>query len=229
MADPSPELSTYFAILPQTSEEKILRLLIELGCQVVDANEGALLLLDRGSKELVFSMVVGTRTGKEGLTGKRVPLGKGLTGLAAATREVQVGAPAFRDLGQSRSGVAGGDSGMAVIAAPMLAGEELVGVLTAVSFREGARFGSRESALYGRFALVAGLVVEQRRRLADAADLEGSKGGQTQFTRSLSQRDVLEQKIVHCVGRLVRTRPSSLEHVARILESVEKMLPAERT
>lgn len=219
MTDSSAPLSSYFAIQPQTAEDRILRLLIELGYQVVDADEGALLLQDSKAKELVFAMVVGRKMGGDALRGKRVPIGKGLTGLAAATREVQVGAPAGRDVGKSTSGIV--ESPMAVIAAPMLSGDRVVGVLTAVSFRAGKTFSANDAKIYGRFATVAALIMDLRRQLSDAGDIERAQGGQSVFTRQLSDRETLEQKMVNLVGKIVRTRPEALEQVVRILESID--------
>ena len=139
-------------------ERRVLRLLIELGAQFVAAAEGSLLVYDSEERDLEFVMTVG---GPPGLVGKRVPIGSGLTGLAAVTREVQIGSPTF-DVPNSGSG---GSEPEAVIAAPMLVADNLVGVLTAVSFTSGKRFSSRDGDLYGRLAAVAGVVVDQGRRL----------------------------------------------------------------
>src|SRR5581483_7371202 len=100
-------------------EELVLRLLIELGMQVVDAHEGSLLVHDREKGDLVFAMTVG---GGGGLVGQRLPMNKGLTGLAAATREVQIGAPTFHLAGEGKveSKATGSKTPQAVIAAPML-------------------------------------------------------------------------------------------------------------
>ena len=96
-----------------------------------------------------------------------------------------------------------------VIAAPMLAGDTLVGVITAVSFDAGVRFSSDDAALYARAASVAGVLVDQRRQLdllsAGATDASGP----------------LRDRIDGAIRRLVRSDPSRLEEVARLLESLE--------
>ena len=58
--------------------------------------QGSLLVLDEKKKELVFAMTIGSRSSEMTLIGQRVPLGKGITGLAAQMREVQIGAPTFK-------------------------------------------------------------------------------------------------------------------------------------
>src|SRR5262245_49777090 len=138
MADESP-LSRYLAILPQTSEEKILRLLIQLGVNITNADEGSLLVLDEAAKELVFAATLGSKESEYVLTRQRVAIGKGITRLAALTREVQIGAPTFKDIRQRESVGDGGPS--AVLAAPMLVDDSVIGVLTAISFKPDFRFG----------------------------------------------------------------------------------------
>lgn len=156
-------MSQLLALAPKSSEADVLRLLIELGCQYVRGEEGSLLVLDPDARELVFAMTVGSRSSEKELVGQRVPLGQGITGLAAATEEVQIGAPTFSDIKQS--GKDQSDRPSAVLAAPMLAGDELVGVITTVSFEPNRRFTADDAVLYGRIAAVAGVVVHQARQL----------------------------------------------------------------
>jgi len=64
MSPPAPTapdhlLSRFLGILPSTPEEKILRMLIELGCEVVGGQEGSLLVYDKDADVLRFAMTVG--------------------------------------------------------------------------------------------------------------------------------------------------------------------------
>ena len=88
-------LNAYLGIASESSEEKVLRLLIELAAQFADAQEGSLLVLDEDKAELVFAMTIGSAASEKSLIGQRVPLGEGLVGLCAQTQEVQIGAPKF--------------------------------------------------------------------------------------------------------------------------------------
>src|SRR5438045_9777403 len=139
------ELDIYLAIAPNSREEQMLRLLIELGIHVAGAEEGSILVHDRAKNDLVFAMNIG---GDASLIGQRVPLNQGITGLAAASREVQIGAPTF-DINQVETKKGGPSS---VIAAPMLVDDELIGVLTAVTFASGKRFTEEDGSLYARLA-----------------------------------------------------------------------------
>lgn len=203
----APPLVSYLAIAPQSPEEAVLRLLIELGAQVVGAQEGSLLVLDPGRKDLVFAMTVGAS--ERTLLGKRVPLGEGLTGLAALTQEVQVAAPTFK-LSQTDGAPPEGEP-VAVMAAPMLAGDTLLGVITAVRF-EGSRFSSQDARLYARLASVAGLVVHQRQRLAAFEDAQA--GGAANES---------ERQVVAAAARLARVHPEACDHVAHLLAAVEAL------
>lgn len=205
-------LETVLSIGTQSPEASVLRVLVELGVQIADADEGSLLVLDRSSNELVFSMVVGVE--ESALIGKRLPLGKGLTGLAAVTREVQIGAPTYV-VGQETKGGAGP---RAVIAAPMLVRDECIGVVTAVSFREEKRFGAREASLYARLAAIAGVIVQQRRAL-DRAEREALER---------EEIDTSERRIARSLLNLSRSTPSAMPHVASMLESLEAVERAAR-
>ncbi|MBI4618052.1 MAG: GAF domain-containing protein [Planctomycetes bacterium] len=216
------ELTTYLAILPQTPEAKILELLIDLGNRVLGADEGSLLVLDSKSKELVITMVVGKRMGEARLQGSRVPLGKGLPGLAALTREVQISGTAVAGEGEKAGDRPERGLPSAAIAAPMIVHEQVVGVLTALSFAPGRKFTNRDAEIYGRFAAVAGVVVEQRRRLA-AYESAAVPGG-TVFLKTAKEIPDLEERIVASVSRLVKRGPETMLQVARILTSLESLI-----
>lgn len=198
------DLLALLAIEPASAEERVLRVLIELGAQVVDASEGSLLVYDPAKNDLVFAMTVG---GPNILIGQRLALGQGLTGLAAATREVQIGAPTFQGVQQVSKGPE------AVIAAPMLVGDDLIGVITAVSFAPGKRFSGRDGDLYGRLAAVAGVVVDQRRRLNAAA---GKVNQQVENS--------VEHSVAASIARIAKQRPGALARLATIVSEIETLV-----
>jgi GAF domain-containing protein len=208
-------LSRYLGILPSTPEEKILRMLIELGCEVVGGEEGSLLVYDKDADLLRFAMTVGDPESERKLRGQAVPLGAGLTGLAAATLEVQTGAPTFKDVDQKQRT---GDSATpdAVIAAPMVSGDELVGVITAVSFADGKRFSSKDARLYAGFAAIAAIVVDLRRRLSAYESAGGAPVGQDE-----SERARLERQVLGSVQTLMAGDAGRLKLVASLLQAIE--------
>ena len=117
------------------------------------------------SSQLVFAMTVGRDGPEDALVGQKVPVGQGLVGLAAQTHEVQIGVPTFH-LPQDREQAGPSEEPRAEIAAPLIVNDTLIGVMTAVSFKADKRFSSADARLYARIAWVAGIVIDQRRRLA---------------------------------------------------------------
>ncbi len=205
-------LDTYLGIARESPEEKVLTLLIELGAQFVGAQEGSLLVVDEATQELVFAMTVGRGLAAQILVGQRVPLGQGLVGLAAQTHEVQIGAPTFHMEPEQEQRPEEG-APKAVIAAPLLVNDNLIGVITAVSFQEDKRFSSADALLYARLATVAALVIDQRRRLAALKAL--SAGGEV--AGPVGEEERLNLKIVALVSRLVQAQPDRKALVVRLL------------
>jgi GAF domain-containing protein len=218
MARAAAGLATYLGVSGSGQEAEILRLLIELGAQVVGAEEGSLLVLDEKRQELVFAMTVGSRSSESVLLGQRVPLGKGITGLAAQTHEVQIGAPTFRTR-QAKRPARGASEPEAVLAAPMLIQDRLVGVLTAASFVPGKRFGSADALLYGRIAAVAGVVVDQSRQLRTLAAPGDDR-------RAAREGGRLDRDMLRAVSRLSSARPRAKQQVAELLAAVAALLEA---
>ncbi len=212
-------LDAYLGISSKTPEEAVLRLLVEMGAQFVGAEEGSLLVFDEKKKDLVFAMTVGSAASEKVLVGQRVPLGKGIAGLAAQTREVQIGAPTFGTRQAKRQG-AKSEPPKSVLAAPMLINDRLVGVLTAVSFQKGKLFNSNDALLYARVAAVAGVVVEQSRRLAT---LEAARRDVLR-PRAISEEERCEQQLVDAVARLARSRPQAKVRIARLLSDIAGLM-----
>jgi GAF domain-containing protein len=216
MARAGAALATYLGITGTGQEGMILRLLIELGAQVVGAEEGSLLVLDEKRQELVFAMTIGSQLSEKALIGQRVPLGKGITGLAAQT---QIGAPTFRAR-QAKGHTAAATQPQAILAAPMLIADQLIGVLTAVSFAPGKRFTSADALLYGRIAAVAGVVVNQSRQLNTLAALQRSR----RLPRALSQTERVEHDIIRAITRLTACKPHAKPQIARVLAALAALL-----
>ena len=205
-------LAEYLGVLPATPESSALRLLVEIGVNVISADEGSLLVMEPDGRSLRFAMTVGPSA--QQLTGQTVPFGEGQTGLAAATRQVQIGAPVYRDVEQTERLKDGPES---VIAAPMMLGDEVIGVLTAVTFTKDRRFTGKEADLYARFSGLAALIVEQTRLLKihkrEAVQASG-----------LGPAARLEQEILGQLQRIAANQPRALEPLSQILSGIEAIL-----
>ena len=200
-------------------EAQALRRLLALAMTGVDAQEGSLLVLDEEINELRFVATVGNDASEAVLKGQRVPLGKGVTGLAAVTREVEVGAPIFKDIQQTERLAAGPE---AVVAAPLVVGDRLLGVMTGVSFRPGQRFGKKEATTFGEFAAVMAVLLELAHRLSATAALDGTADGIEPGTAPI------EREIVERLARLMGRSGEKLGTVARLLEAVEALATSDR-
>jgi len=209
-------LNRYLSIQPQSESENTLRLLIQLGLMVTGAEEGSLLVLNDETNELVFAMTIGDADSDATLRGQRIPLGQGITGLAAATLEVQIGAPTFKVVHQSSRQETPGSGPEAVMAAPMMVGERLVGVITAVSFAKAKRFTTHDGKLFGGFAAIAGVVVGQTQRLS-ALD-------QPSPDAASSASDEPPDRIARSIARIARERPEAMEEIAGLLASIERLV-----
>lgn len=201
-------------VAPGTPEAVELRWLLDTGIHLIGADEGSLLAYDEARRVLRFVLTAGrNRASARNLAGQTLPLGAGLTGLAAQLREVQVGAPKYHKINQiGRSDNIKGEP-QAVIAAPMIAGDVLLGVMTAVRFGHKALFTMDDAKLIGRFAAVAGLVIEQDRRLKALA--ARSKTGRA---------DKDEQRIMAAIANIRRHKPRAMAQVVRVIGDLETLI-----
>lgn len=192
--------------------------LVRAGLGVLGADQGSLLLAEPRAKRLRFAMVVDAREDAppdapgSNLVGSTVPYGEGITGMAALTRDVQSAAAAD---GASFYRVEGDGSPSAVLAAPLLSGDRLLGVLTAVSFDRRKVFSPGDARLYGIFANVAAIVIEQQRRLEllSAAGPPAAVPGPEQDERAL----------VEAVLAFVRARPGRAPALANLLADLDRL------
>ena len=218
MPDDPNLLAAYLAIHPTRPEELALRLLVDLGREIVGADESSLLILDEQTGELVFVMTTGNDASEVKLRGQRIPAGKGLTSLAVATREVQIGAPTYTDLAQTDR-VKQVGSPRAVLAAPILFGEKVIGAISSVSFQTEKRFTAENGNLSARLAAAAGVILDQRRHI-DA--IERAAGSAQQGLRGVNDA---EARVIAAFGRIAQRSPESMHRVARLLEAIEALIP----
>jgi transcriptional regulator with GAF, ATPase, and Fis domain len=208
-------MTRYLGLMPRTGEDQVLRLIVETGVRAVKADEGSLLVYDPEANDLTFVITYG---GSEDiLVGQRVPFGQGLAGLAAETGEVQIGAPRYQQVEQSESM----KRIKAVIAAPMMLGDRLIGVITAVSDDDDKRFTMEDAQLYACLGTIAALVVNQALLLRAA-----SEGGETAQPDPAALADPLEREVTARVARLLQRDSGTIRQVAKMLEAIEALSPA---
>jgi GAF domain-containing protein len=213
-------LATYLGISARSQEAVVLGMLIDFGVHVVGGDEGSLLVYDEDREDLVWAMTTASDEQAEALLGQRVPLGTGITGLAAATHEVQIGTPGYRLPGSPQGG-GGAVPVQNVLAAPMLVDERLIGVITAVSFDPEKHFGPHDARLYAYAASIAAVVVKQHGTITGFEAL--ADGGLSALGDV--RGDEAMKDVVASVSRLAMV--TDLNAVASLLTAVERIAGAE--
>lgn len=151
------------AILPNSNDE-LLRSIVSAAVRIFGAKAAGLLLVDEAEQSLVFRVEVGNQ--QKDLIGMRVPLDKGIagyvvmTGQAIAVSNVQQDKRFNLDFAKSTGYVP--DS---ILAAPLLLGEQVIGVLEVLDKIKAASFGMQDMELMGLFAQQAALAIRQSQQL----------------------------------------------------------------
>lgn len=205
--DSDQYVERYFGVLAGGRLTRAVRTALDWAVDTVGGSEGSLLAHDEQANDLCFVMTARNPESEAALLGQRVPLGQGITGLAAASGEVQVGAPVYKDVQQTERL---SDGPEAVLAAPVLLGEELVGVITAVTFEPGRRFGAAEAERFARAAAVIAALLEAAR----------GHGGPALAYGAAAQR---EEAVLERLRLLARRDPDALAAVEQLLQAVERL------
>lgn len=222
-------LVAYLSFSNTLEDDALLMLSLEIGVGMMNADEGSLLLLDPAKEELEFMMTIGpAESGKE-LKGQRFSIHQGITGLAASTGEPQTGSPSYRGIKQADRIEGHRREPTAVLAAPMLVDDEVVGVITAVSFQEGRRFSSNDVQLYCKFANLCGNVIRQRLREVAVRNIlledKASKGVVPEMQRVLASQgltpsDRAVAEIAKNLGKLSSGREDVLPICSELVSNI---------
>lgn len=190
---------------------------IAVGLRILGADEGSMLVAEAGGKTLRFA-IVADRDGtmpesaeSSGLIGKCVPVGEGVTGMAALMHDVQTAADAD-DAGIPFHRVRGDRNPHAVLAAPVLVGDRLVGVITAVSFVRRKTFSPSQAQTYGMLANVAAGIIEAQRQIdGDGIESASRKSG------------VGAASLLREVNSFARKHPCRIEALRRIVAALDAL------
>lgn len=206
----------------QGHEADALRAVLELAVVAVGADEGSLLLLEddgQGREWLVFAVSVSRNGGpnESSLIGQRVPLNEGssITGAAAMLREVQTGRSIYGDLAYPGDRVP-----PMVLAAPVVAEDSVLGVITAVTFDPERFFDAAQQRHYALAATALASLVAQQHRLGWLRSLQ--TGRSLEVSRTEAQR--LESELLRAVLDLARARPSRLVDLTRLIRIVHGLV-----
>lgn len=212
------------AVLP-TSNNELLQSIVNAAARIFGAEAAAILLVDEAEQVLVFHVEFGNK--QPGLIGRRVPLNKGIagyvamTGQAIAVSNVQQDARFNADFAKSTGYVP--DS---ILAAPLLLGERVIGVLEVLDKIAANSFGMHDMELMGLFAQQAALAIResQQLELIDSAIRRG--------LRRIAAAEGLPDSaaLVAALAETARDdpEPDDLLPLAAAFNDISRLGPAER-
>ncbi|AZM87975.1 MULTISPECIES: GAF domain-containing protein [unclassified Streptomyces] len=181
---------------PDPAVAELLQSVVDTARAIFGAQASSVMLLDAAAGELAFEAVSGQ--GQEFLVGRRFPAGRGIAGWVAASGEPMVvddlrdNASFDRDIAESTGYVPD-----ALMAAPLVRGDRVLGVLEVLDPSPQARSGLPELDLLGLFARQAAVALHvlttrtPRRppRTPDLRDAQDAPDGpsRTELLRLLAQ------------------------------------------
>lgn len=151
------------AILPKSDDELLLSI-VAAAVRIFGASAASILLVDEADQSLVFRVEVGNK--QPDLVGRRIPLDRGIAGYVAMTGQaisvsnVMQDARFNADFAKSTGYVP--DS---ILAAPLLLGDRVIGVLEVLDKIKASSFGLHDMELMGIFAQQAALGIRQSQQL----------------------------------------------------------------
>lgn len=151
------------AIMSRSNDE-LLQSIVTTAARIFGAGAAAIMLVDEGDGTLVFRVEVGNKTSD--LIGTHIPLDKGIAGYVAMTGQ----AIAVSNVQQDRRfnaefAKSTGYVPESILAAPLLLGDRVIGVLEVLDKIKGASFGLQDMELMGLFAHQAALAIRQSQQL----------------------------------------------------------------
>ena len=155
------------------SEEQhraLLQSIVDVARAIFGAKASSIFLFDEEAEELVFEAVAGE--GEGDLVGTRLPASTGIAGWVLVTRQPLViddlaSDPRFARGAAEQTGYVPN----AMMAVPLLYGEDVLGVLSVLDPPEGTRFGIAEMDLLGLFAGQAAIALDLLQRARRAHDI----------------------------------------------------------
>jgi GAF domain-containing protein len=197
------------ALAGQSAEEQLLRSIVEVACAIFEARAASISTYDEQTDELVFRAVAGE--GSQTLIGTRFPSNQGIAGWVLVSGEPLVVDDVQQDPRHAGDvAVRSGYVPRALMAAPLLAQDRVLGVLSVLDRPADQAFGVAQMDLLSMFARQASMALDviARARGAGAA-LEGS-----------GDADV----VARVAGAMQRMPPSRREAGLALLRALEQLL-----
>lgn len=169
----------------------LLTVIMDTARELLRTQGASLLLYDPDTEDLIFDIARGERSNI--LARRRIPAGQGIAGECARIRKPILVNDAQNDPRWLRTiDQASGFVTRNVIAVPMEARGELIGVLEAVNTIDGRDFTRRDERLLTFLSGMAGLAIYNRRLYANLKDRMEELNCIHEISRSLHEHDDLE-------------------------------------
>jgi GAF domain-containing protein len=197
------------ALAGQSAEEQLLRSIVEVACAIFEAPAASISTYDEQSDELVFRAAAGA--GSQALIGTRFPSTQGIAGWVLVSGEPIVVDDVQRDP-RWASDVAArtGYVPRALMAAPLLAQDRVLGVLSVLDRPADQPFGVAQMDLLSMFALQASIALDVIARARGAGAALAGAG----------DADV----VARVAAALERLPPRRREAGLALLDSLERLL-----
>lgn len=177
----------------EEAHRRLLQATVETARGIFSAKAATIFLYEEESDELVFEAVAGI--GAEKLLGQRIPSSTGIAGWVLVTRQPLVLDDVTQDPRWGGQEVAErtGYTPKGLVAAPLLDGEDPVGVIQVLDRPQQSRFSLEEMELLGLFANQAAIALHLLLRVRRArAVLEQSGADLEALARLAGRLDQLE-------------------------------------
>lgn len=189
--------------------QALLTSIMDVARDLLRSEAASLLLYDAETEELIFDIARGP-SGRL-LAQRRIPAGQGIAGACAAERKPIIVNDAASDQRLLRSIDA--DTGFQtrnLLAVPMMAGAELIGVLEALNASDGRAYDSSDVRLLTYLSNMAALAIRNRRLYDDL------------------QERMDELNCIYEISQSVRDKETVDELLDSVLEAVSRVLGVER-
>lgn len=140
----------------------LLYMIVESATEIIEAQAGSLFLIDERDQSLVFEVAIGQQS--EVVKNFRVPLGQGIAGLVAVTGQPMAISNAQQDSRHATDiAQAAGYLPDSILCVPLIANDEVIGVLELLDKVDGSSFRPRDMEILGLFADIAAVAIQQNR------------------------------------------------------------------
>jgi signal transduction histidine kinase len=189
----------------ESDVEKLLEIIMTRAVEILDADAGSLFLNTQDdSGDLEFRVVIGG--GGDDLIGQRIPAGQGVVGKVVATGQHLIVNDAESDP-RHNVNVTEDFVSRSLIAVPLIAKEEVIGVLEVINKRDGTPFVDEDADLLTTFSGQAAIAIENARLFQQTdlqlslrvKELEALERLDNQLNRTLELSEVTEITVRHAM------------------------------